>query len=174
MIKNILFLTYRDRTCQQKMKSYGAVHTCTLRGEWSCKTKAAFLQGIPQPSINTEPSSAFANKRLLFIKVSKKADLDICFFDMTRDGDLFFFYNVLRVHITLRTFLSTNLPRGYPSRQVTGNTKASTLPWNYFLLQMRDVEGWAERCNAAICATTCGGIQQWEPSLLASWHRTGP
>lgn len=96
---------------------------------------------------------------------------------MTRDGDLFFFYNEFRAHITLRTFPSTYLPWGYPNRQVTGNTKASTIPWNYFLLQMRNVEGWAKRCNAAICAhnrRTLGWHSAVGAIPMASWHRTGP
>lgn len=80
-----IFCSYLTETepASRKWKVTRQSTPVLYRGEWSYKTKAAFLQGIPQPTINTEPSSAFANRRLPFIKVSQKADLDICFFDMT-------------------------------------------------------------------------------------------
>lgn len=84
-------------------------HLYFYRGEQDYKRKTAFLQTGPQSSINTEPNSAFANRRLLSIKVSKKADFGIDLFDRTCDGGLVFFYNILRMHVTLMTFVSIHL-----------------------------------------------------------------
>lgn len=70
-------------------------HLYFYRGEQDYKGKAAFLEAVPQSSINTEPESAFANRRLLsvLLKFARK-HFDIYFVDRTCAGGLVFFYNV--------------------------------------------------------------------------------
>lgn len=88
------------------MKTCQALHTCTFTGvNGTIKEKTAFLQAVPQPSINTEPNSACARRRLLSIKVCKEADFGIYSFDRMCEGGLGFLCSALTVRVTLLTFV---------------------------------------------------------------------
>lgn len=126
-------------------------HLYFYRGEQDYEGKTAFLQVVPQSSINTEPNAAFANRRLLSIKVCKKADFGIYSFDRTRDGGLGVFLQYVKSacytrdlcihpsHTKLKTL-------SLAARQAIKRKPVFTMDIFFFsYCTMRNVEEWAKR-----------------------------